>query len=60
MEYRGKEFLHIEFNILRDNERYGRYTDVMNPQDVDFEFTELPKELQLDIYRFLRKKFIKK
>ena len=60
MEYRGKEFLHIEFNILRYNERYGRYTDVMNPQDVDFEFTELPKELQLDIYRFLRKKFIKK
>ena len=60
MEYRGKEFLHIEFNILRYNERYGRYTDVMNPQDVDFEFTELPKELQWDIYSFLRKKFNKK
>ena len=57
MEYRGKELLRTEFNILRYNERYGRYTDEMNPQNVYFEFTDLPKELQLDIYRFLRKKF---
>ena len=60
MEYRGKEFLRTEFNILRYNERYGRYSDEMNPQDVYFEFTDLPKELRLDIYRFLRKKFIEK
>ena len=60
MEYRGKEHLRTEFNILRYNERYGRYSDEMNPQDVDFEFTDLPKELQWDIYRFLCKKFNKK
>ena len=60
MEYRGKEFLRTEFNILRYNERYGRYSDVMNPQEVYFEFTDLPKELRLDIYRFLRKKFTEK
>ena len=60
MEYRGKEHLRTEFNILRYNERYGRYSDVMNPQYVDFEFTDLPKELRLDIYRFLRKKFTEK
>ena len=60
MEYRGKELLRTEFNILRYNERYGRYSDEMNPQDVYFEFTDLPKELRLDIYRFLRKKFIEK
>ena len=60
MEYRGKELLRTEFNILRYNERYGRYSDEMNPQDVYFEFTDLPKELRLDIYRFLRKKFTEK
>ncbi len=60
MEYRGKELLRTEFNILRYNERYGRYSDVMNPQNVYFEFTDLPKELRLDIYRFLRKKFTEK
>ena len=60
MEYRGKEHLRTEFNILRYNERYGRYSDEMNPQEVYFEFTDLPKELRLDIYRFLRKKFTEK
>ena len=60
MEYRGKEHLRTEFNILRYNERYGRYSDEMNPQNVDFEFTDLPKELQSDIYSFLRKRFNKK
>ena len=60
MEYRGKEHLRTEFNILRYNERYGRYSDVMNPQEVYFEFTDLPKELQSDIYSFLRKRFNKK
>lgn len=60
MEYRGKEFLRTEFNILRYNERYGRYSDAMNPQDVCFEFTDLPKKLQWDIYSFLRKKFTEK
>lgn len=60
MEYRGKELLRTEFNILRYNERYGRYSDEMNPQDVYFEFTDLPKKLQWDIYSFLRKKFNKK
>ena len=60
MEYRGKEFLRTEFNILRYNERYGRYSDEMNPQDVYFEFADLPKELQSDIYSFLRKRFNKK
>lgn len=60
MEYRGKEFLRTEFNILRYNERYGRYSDEMNPQYVYFEFADLPKELQSDIYSFLRKRFNKK
>ena len=60
MEYPGKELLHAEFNILRYDERMDRYTDAMNPQVLYFKFTDLPKELQSDIYSFLRKKFIKK
>ena len=60
MEYRGKEHLRTEFNILRYNERYGRYSDEANPQNVYFEFADLPKELQSDIYSFLRKRFNKK
>ena len=60
MEYRGNELLRTEFNILRYNERYGRYSDAMNPQDVCFEFTDLPKELPIDTYRYLRKKFTEK
>lgn len=60
MEYLGKELLRAEFNILRYDERMDKYTDAMNPQVLYFEFTDLPKELQSDIYSFLRKKFIKK
>lgn len=60
MEYPGKELLRAEFDILRYYERMDRYSDAMNPQVLYFKFTDLPKELQSDIYSFLRKKFIKK